>query len=202
MTVTCAEMKAIEKRADENGVNYYQMMENAGTAAFNRIMETTDADTFAVYCGKGNNGGDGFVIARLLMNAGKDVTVVLVDGEPKTTDAITNYNLIKDKVKTAELADADVIVDAIYGTGFHGKFREAGRKAADFINTSKAKVYAIDIPSGLSGDMTEEDEMPDIPVKADETISFHDIKPVHICEKAKPYLGKVTTVSIGIEHVL
>ena len=202
MMVTCQEMKDIEKRADANGVSYYQMMENAGTAAFNRIMETSDADSFAIYCGKGNNGGDGFVIARLLMNAGKDVTVVLVDGEPKTTDAITNYNLIKDKVKFAELADAEVIVDAIYGTGFHGSFREAGEKAARFINRSQAKVYAIDIPSGLSGDMTEDDEIPNIPVRADETISFHSVKPVHICEKVKEYLGTVTTVSIGIEHVL
>ena len=97
--VTCQRMKELERLTDEKGLSYYQMMENAGTCAFATIMQESDAkegNTAVVFCGKGNNGGDGFVVARMLCQSGVAVTVVLVDGEPKTEDAITNYKLLQE----------------------------------------------------------------------------------------------------------
>ena len=94
--VTCGQMKILEKRADAAGLSYYQMMENAGTAAFEKICEAYGREisgTKAIlFCGKGNNGGDGFVVARKLKEAGSDTTIVLVDGNPASEDAITNFN--------------------------------------------------------------------------------------------------------------
>ena len=165
--VTCAEMKELERRADEAGLPYLEMMENAGTEAFGYICEEEYdwLDGMLVFCGSGNNGGDGFVIARKATEYGCPATVILPCGEPKTPDAITNYRLIKDVVEVlipdedtdlTELLDpkGKVIVDSIFGTGFHGDPRGASKNAIKYINDLRHTnmIYAIDVPSGLPGD--------------------------------------------------
>ena len=147
--VTCGQMKILEKRADAAGLSYYQMMENAGTAAFEKICEAYGREisgTKAILvCGKGNNGGDGFVVARKLKEAGSDTTIVLVDGNPASEDAITNFNRLDPDVPIIDMTVTespfmkipgrqDILIDAIYGTGFHGKLRPNALKAAAFIN--------------------------------------------------------------------
>ena len=218
--VSCARMKELEKATDESGLSYYQMMENAGTIAANRITEITMATrqrphpssrqlTARIYCGKGNNGGDGFVVARILKQRGWDVNLVLVDGEPQTPDAITNYGLTKDlQIPAQELGAGqgettapDVVVDAIYGTGFHGRLREKGAAAAAEIADAKAagaKVFALDIPSGMGGDLEDESELDERCVRADVTITFHAKKKVHLQPFADAYCGQIITADIGI----
>ena len=221
--VSCARMKELEKAIDESGLSYYQMMENAGTIAANRITEITMATrqrphpssrqlTARIYCGKGNNGGDGFVVARILKQRGWDVSLVLVDGEPQTPDAITNYGLAKElQIPVQELDAAtaseevttapDVVVDAIYGTGFHGRLREKGAAAAAEIADAKAagaKVFALDIPSGMGGDLEDESELDERCVRADVTITFHAKKKVHLQPFAASYCGQIITADIGI----
>ena len=80
--------------------------------------------------------------------------------------------------------------------------RDRAKAAVDYINRSGRPVYAVDIPSGLSGDMTDNDRISDEPVRASYTIAFHDTKPVHTCSAAAPYLGEVITVSLGIEDAI
>ena len=105
--VSCDRMKELERATDASGLSYYQMMENAGTIAANRIVEITMATrkrphpserqlSARIYCGKGNNGGDGFVVARRLKEQGWSVELVLVDGEPVTPDAIENCRLTRE----------------------------------------------------------------------------------------------------------
>ncbi|NLP30486.1 MAG: NAD(P)H-hydrate epimerase [Clostridiales bacterium] len=203
-TVTCQEMKDIERRAAEGGLSYYQMMENAGTAAYSFIAKSQQlqAKKVLIFCGKGNNGGDGFVVARKLSLEGAIVTVLMVEGQPKTEDSIKNWKICLDmRIPIIEdLADykeeADIIVDAVYGTGFHGVLKDRVRRCTKYINKSKAKVYALDIPSGLNGDTGEADEDA---VVADYTIAFHSFKPVHIIEEAQKYCGENVCVDIGIE---
>ncbi|MCR5034871.1 MAG: NAD(P)H-hydrate epimerase [Clostridia bacterium] len=215
--VSCARMKDLEKATDESGLSYYQMMENAGNIAANRIIERTMATrerphpstrqlTARIYCGKGNNGGDGFVVARVLKQRGWDVQLVLVDGEPQTTDAITNYELTKELgIPVTGLGNAgaapDVVADAIYGTGFHGRLREKGAAAAAEIADAKAAgsvVFALDIPSGMGGDLTDESELDERCVRADYTITFHAKKRVHLQRFATQYCGEIITADIGI----
>ena len=217
--VSCARMKDLEKATDESGLSYYQMMENAGNIAANRIIEITMATrerphpserllTARIYCGKGNNGGDGFVVARVLKQRGWNVQLVLVDGEPQTTDAITNYGLAKElQIPVFDLGDAtfdsapDVVVDAIYGTGFHGRLREKGAAAAAEIADAKAAgsaVFALDIPSGMGGDLTDESELDERCVRADCTVTFHAKKRVHLQDFALAYCGEIITADIGI----
>ena len=205
MSVTAAQMKEIERRADERGLSYYQMMENAGTSAYRIICERyPHADEFIIFIGKGNNGGDGCVAARLAAKEGKEVILVKTEGDPVTPDAIANFGLLKDlpaevinldevqKIKPSENA---VIVDAIYGTGFHGSLRAQGAKACGLINSANKPVIALDVPSGVNCDTSE---AADGAVKADLTISFHAFKPVHENEAAKEYCGESVLADIGI----
>lgn len=230
--VTCGQMKLLERRADENGLSYYRMMENAGTCAASMIMEPiasyeVSADEthkrVYVFCGKGNNGGDGFVVARVLHDKGYQVTVVLVDGEPKTQDSITNLGLLRVRdIKILDMTennralmelkgDPDIIVDAIYGTGFKGNLKSNGLKAAIYINrytgnnsgegtANNVLVVSLDIPSGLGGDAVNKNLIDTNSVRADFTVTFHAKKPVHVQTFAEEYCGKILVADIGIDE--
>ena len=259
--VTCGEMKLLERRGDEAGLSYYQMMENAGTQAAKMIQaycemtgvkpdEGEDLGKAAaaapleyraevadrhkgtgfydipeaiekplrvmIFCGSGNNGGDGFVVARLLANAGFQVTVVLVSGDPKTQDARTNFQLLSDLPVSIITMDGmeedaleqgdmpDVLVDAMFGTGFHGIMRGNGLKAAEYINNCHEKhgkkVFALDIPSGLGGGQLKKKKIPCEIIKADYTITFHARKPVHMRRFAARYCGEILVADIGIDE--
>ena len=204
-TVTAAEMKALERAANENGLLYIQMMENAGRAAFAQLCRRLPGPArLLVVAGKGNNGGDGFVMARVAAKQGWQVQVLLAEGEPKTPDAITNFALLHDLPVTilptaAAAAPADAVVDALYGTGFHGTLRPAGRAACDLMNQQRqngALVLAVDLPSGINADtgaVTEE------AVQADLTVTFHRAKPLHYAPESAENCGEVVVADIGID---
>ena len=200
--VTVAQMKQIEKDADINGVSYYQMMENAGTAAYHILRQRVpDAKQLAVIAGKGNNGGDGFVIARLAAQDGLSVTVILAEGEPVTQDAKTNYALLRSLPVAIQSIDdvrditADVVVDALYGTGFHGELRPSGQRACALMQSSGAYLIALDLPSGLQADTGIAATGA---VKAQCTIAFDSYKQVHIAETARAFCGTVVLADIGV----
>ncbi len=175
--VTCAEMKAIEKAGDEAGVSYAEMMELAGTGAAKLMLsrlaekegEVRDLRA-VVFCGKGNNGGDGFVAARVLAEAGLRVMVVLVSGQPGTDLARAAFGRLPEEVQVLalddlgvsalmDLLDTKLVVDAMYGTGFHGEPDAAGDRALGYIDSlgRDALVVSLDLPSGLPGDLGTEE---------------------------------------------
>lgn len=205
--VTALEMKAIEKDAADEGMAYLDMMENAGKAAAHEII-----DSFApagkivlVAAGKGNNGGDGFVVARLLHEAGALVMVVLAEGIPVTTDAKTNFGrckelgieVLKFEPNVSELLfyGADLIVDAVYGAGFHRNLQKPMDAVLRAINNSEAKVIALDLPSGLNADTGA--HAPDA-VQADLTVAFARLKLAQTMPDGLRLCGKLTLVDIGI----
>lgn len=228
-TVTVAEMKEIEKIADAAGLSYYQMMENAGSGSYEIIRSRfPDIDSVVVFCGKGNNGGDGLVVARLAANDGMRVCVVMVEGKPVTADARTNFEKLPETVKVTEVNGVNglsyvnrkmagscassyvnrnepaddvssyvnpqaVIVDALYGTGFHGELRENGRLACDLMNSLGVPVVSLDIPSGCNADDRSACEGA---VTADVTIVFHAYKNVHFPPVKN--CGECVRVGIGI----
>ena len=209
--VTAAEMKRLEQQADAAGLSYRQMMENAGAAAAALALRAWPAaKSAAVFCGKGNNGGDGFVAARHLANAGLAVCLYLVEGEPVTTDAIYNCGLARemglpvlaaDALDEPEQADflqnADIILDGVYGTGFHGTLRPEGLAAARWMNEAPGRVLALDLPSGLEADSGTAAEGA---VQADLTVTFHAAKPCHRLAAAQ--CGRVEVADIGIGTAL
>ncbi len=204
--VTAAEMKALEKAADAHGLLYPQMMENAGRAAYRELVRCRPAPgRLLVVAGKGNNGGDGFVMARLAAADGWRVQVLLAEGEPQTRDAAANYALlpalpVELVTDAAAVRQADVVVDALYGTGFHGSLRPAGAAACAVMQAQRqagALVLAVDLPSGVHADTGE--AAPGT-VQADITVTFHAPKPAHA--RAAALCGQVIVADIGINAVL
>ena len=167
--VTAAEMREIDRATTENfGVPSLTLMENAGSAVARFVLlRYPDAPRVTVVCGKGNNGGDGVVAARKLHEAGREVTVALLASADETKgDArqmLKRLPLQPMSVRSAhELAklaslfrDTNLIIDAIFGTGFRPPLPELAARAVEFINESAASVISVDIPSGADADSFE-----------------------------------------------
>lgn len=169
--VTAEEMRRIDRRAiEELGIPGIVLMENAGAgviAVISDLYGPLEGLAVTIICGKGNNGGDGFVVARHLVNAGAEVEVFLLDKTNQVKgDAGTNLHIALDMgvevtpvVSEADLrpmvdsmAHADVIVDAIFGTGFIGPAEGLPARVIELINQSSVHVVSVDLPSGLSAD--------------------------------------------------
>ncbi|WP_456384207.1 NAD(P)H-hydrate dehydratase [Persephonella sp.] len=214
-------MKLLKARemafADENtikltGIPSLVLMENAGRTASQIILEKLSFSSAVVVAGGGNNGGDGLVIARYLLLAGRDVKVfILADTRKKLSeDNLKNleifesfggeaYLIGKDKLRKIikPIKDADLVIDAVFGTGFTPPVKGYRKKALEIINRYARKVVAVDVPSGLS---TDTGQIQGTHTKADITITFAAPKPVHVLYPACIYCGDVYVVDISIDR--
>jgi len=192
-SITPGEMRRIEEAAERLGVSRLMLMENAGKAVADFIAGRMDATgkRIVVVCGTGNNGGDGFVAARHLAAYGFEVRVFIVgsEGDVKSPEASHNLRVVlgmreslrvvtvsspsfTDELRSA-VEGADVIVDAIFGTGIRGELGEPHASVVDIINSSRAFRVAVDVPSGLdplTGRVCGR------AVRADVTVTFHRVK--------------------------
>ncbi len=205
-------MRAVDRWAiDQRGVPSLDLMERAG-AAVARTVERIAADgPVAVVCGKGNNGGDGLVVARLLRDAGRQVAVLcIVPTQEFSSDARENLDRLTgeaprlltdgakevlDQTGAEAIAAAAVIVDALLGTGFEGEPRGAMAAAIDAINASAAAVVSVDVPSGVSASTGV---VRGRAVRAAATVTFHAAKPGLWIRPGKVHAGALETVDIGI----
>lgn len=212
------EVRSVDRWAiEEVGLPGVVLMENAGRSCAEVAMEKLGGrktSRVCVFCGTGNNGGDGYVIARHLLNAGYEVRVVLCgDREKVRGDAQVNLDVLTALHATVEDLDpgqadaprrlaamaqgADVIVDAIFGTGLHGTLREDYRVLVDAINALDAPVLAVDIPSGLDCDTGQP---LGTAIRADWTVTFVAVKKGFVASAgARQYTGEVRVASIGVE---
>jgi hydroxyethylthiazole kinase-like uncharacterized protein yjeF len=212
--LTPDQMKEAENRVTfEAGISTQRLMENAGAAAARVIREEIDIIGIkcSVICGKGNNGGDGFVVARKLVEYGADVTVVLASEKPKTTDAfemlerlnILNIKILEIPIAYNSILDlikrSTVIVDAIFGIGFNGAVNHIHSKLINAINLSDATVFSLDVPSGVNALTGQVDS---ICVKADYTIVLAVPKPCHVTYPSASFCGKLITTDIGIPEYI
>ncbi|MGQ9649948.1 MAG: NAD(P)H-hydrate epimerase [Phycisphaerae bacterium] len=219
LRLTCAQCRAVDKYAiEELGIPGLVLMENAGRNAAD-LIETWLAERtgdrkrpsrVAVICGRGNNGGDGFVVARHLVHRGHEVWIDLAAEPAKlASDAAVNHSIVeKMGVPIRLLTDlsaiseasqhwrrADVIVDALLGTGFTGAVREPMAEVIRQVNAlSGPLVVAIDVPSGLDADTGQ---AAGEAVRAHQTITFLAEKSGYACKSARAYTGRITAVDIG-----
>ena len=207
--LSSAQMRALEDRCAEAGIREFTLMENAGRAAALAINGTipVKGKKCVVFCGSGNNGGDGFIVAAELKKLGAEVQVILCFDLPKGRTAREAY----EKAYAAEvpmvdlaispygceltMSGVDIVVDAIFGTGFHGELPARAKAACKMINSAIAAVFALDLPSGVETDSFRSDA--DC-VRADFTVVFDSLKPSHIMPLTAKLCGNICIVDIGI----
>ncbi len=211
--ISSSRMKAIDTNCAYLGMSTLQLMENAGAAVAQSVKERLGSGKVLFVAGRGNNGGDAFVAARHLAGIpGYLVKVILLgkDLDIGTEEALHNFSLLRfSRVQTLEIRDssqltaldwfseANLIVDAVFGTGIKGKIKEPESTAIDLINRERKAgktVIAIDIPSGLDPDGGDFDKA----VYADLTVTFHRMKAGLLTEQAKEHTGTVKVAEIGV----
>ena len=189
--------------AQDLGIPGGVLMERASVAMTEVILENFDAPRRAlVVCGGGNNGGDGFVIARELRRAGTEVAVLATKSEYKG-DARTNMEILENLNARfirrddfeEELRAADLVVDALLGTGFSGEVREDVAELIEKMNAAQAPVVAVDVPSGVDGSTGE---VAGTAIRADFTVCAHAAKAGCVISPGVEHAGEVAVVDIGI----
>ena len=207
-------MKLLEDMAEEIGISKLILMENAGLQLANIIQKQyskNKSKNILIVCGSGNNGGDGLVCARHLIQFADEITICLlnINGKLKTNEVKKNWNLIRGikKIKKMEIFQnknftkefeneinkSDIIIDALFGTGLHGKLNNQVAFIINQINKSEKSIVAVDIPSGLN---PLDGSIANDVIIAELTVTFHKSKTGLL--QREEITGEIITVDIGI----
>jgi len=210
-SITSREMRALELNAEYFGVSRLQLMENAGhNIALEIASRFKPNKSIAIFCGLGGNGGDGFVAARHLSSMGFKITVILAGNAKEISHKATLENwkalqFLEENISIHETYDsslmpeitAEIVVDALLGTGTKGKLRPPILQLVEKLNAMDAFRVAVDVPTGINADTGE---VLGKAVKANLTITFHKTKKG--LENAKDYVGKLVVKDIGLPKAL
>lgn len=213
--LSAAQMRALDEKTIEHyGVPSLVLMERAALAVCDEIMKNASADIkVGVFCGPGNNGGDGIAIARILHNRGVDVKAIMLGDTKKFSPQLrqeleiaSKYELCviypwnMDDDSVLELSklffDRDVLVDAMFGIGLTRGLAQGYEAAAQYMNQSGKKIVAVDIPSGYDTDSGK--LLGETAVKADVTVTFSYIKKGLLLGECKVNSGKIIVADVGI----
>ena len=200
------------------GIPGLTLMENAGRGVAEyaqRSFGPLRARNIFIFCGKGNNGGDGFVAARHLLNAGANVTVILMTSPRRlTSDALRNFKALDQirrsksdslvfkpysRLLLSKLPVPSLIIDALFGTGFTGKVVQPYAGAIEWINQQRVTVLSVDIPSGVDGTTGV---VENLAVRATHTVTFGLKKTGLLCNQGQDHIGDLSVLDIGIPAVV
>jgi len=197
--LTPDEMAEADRLTIAGGTPGLTLMENAGAAVADATAALTPQGRVTVVAGPGNNGGDGFVAARLLAERGYAVKVVLIgDADRLKGDARAAFERWRGPVAAASpdaLKDCDVIIDALFGAGLDRVVEGPPRAMIEAMNTGGVPVVAVDLPSGING---ASGAVMGAAVKATQTVTFFRKKPGHLLLPGRLHCGPVAVVDIGI----
>jgi NAD(P)H-hydrate epimerase len=210
--LTRAQSRELDRRATADyGIPSIVLMENAGRGCVDVLERLGINGPVVIVCGKGNNAGDGFVIARHLAIRGYDCRVILLcPADELRGDAAINFEILRksdaaiylvtDLETLEEFArGATWLVDALLGTGAVGEPRPPFDAAIDWFNAQPCKKLAVDVPSGLDCDTGQPAKHT---VRADHTCTFAALKTGFTQPAAKPFLGTVHVCDIGVPRQL
>jgi NAD(P)H-hydrate epimerase len=212
------QMREADRRTiEEIGIASIVLMENAGrqvVAVMEESLEDLNAMRVSVLCGRGNNGGDGFVVARILRERNIDIGIYLLGSAIDVKgDARTNLDVLRNlgadvveigdagawELHGSDVLAADVVVDALFGTGLNGPLTGLAETVVADLNASDVPVVAIDLPSGLSADTAE---VPGPAVDATLTVTLAAPKLPLVLPPAEGLAGALSVADIGIPHAV
>lgn len=212
--LTVEEMREVDKVAERvYGISSLILMENAGRGVAEEARKMLGSNKkCCIFCGKGNNGGDGFVAARWLINYGIEPRVFLI-GEKDEVKGIARTNLnillkLKEKVceidtaedlnRTREVIEStELIIDALLGTGVNGEVRGLAKQVIELLNQSGKPILSIDIPSGLAADTGRPCG---VAVKATRTVTCFLPKKGFSSPSSTQYIGVLTIADLGVPY--
>jgi NAD(P)H-hydrate epimerase len=215
MYLTCAESRELDRRATEEfGIPSIVLMENAGRNMAELLVLLGVRGSVVVCCGKGNNGGDGFVIARHLDIRRVPVQVLLFcPPEELTGDAATNCRIVQkaaipltvppatleDQTLRGLLLGAEWIVDALFGSGLRGPVRSPFDRVIEVMNSSLARILAVDVPSGLDSDTGQP---LGATIRGQHTATVVAPKQGFASPASRAWTGEVHVIDIGLPRAL
>jgi len=203
--------KADKATIKKNGITSIDLMEQVGTLCFQWLHSRLQGQNIKihVFCGIGNNGGDGLVIARHLHQNGYNVNCYIVNfGDKRSIEFLTNYNLFKEIAEWPlvinhendfpEISFEDIVVDAIFGIGLTRKIGGFTKKLIQYINNTKVFTLAIDFPSGLFGDKSVSKK--ETVLRAEHTLTFQTPKLAFLLPENKNYMNTWEVIDIGLDE--
>jgi len=195
--LSVAEMAAADALSLDAGVRSLDLMERAGRAVASAILDRWPVGRAAVLCGPGNNGGDGYVVARLLADAGWQVRLGSLAAALKGDAAINanRWNRTPEPFTPELISGSDVIVDALFGAGLSRALDGAALDMVAAMNASGIPIAAVDMPSGIDGDSGQ---VLGAAPKAQLTVTFFRKKPGHLLFPGRRYCGELLLADIGI----
>lgn len=216
--ITAKQMNKIDRQThDVYGIPTIILMENAGSAVARAALEMVPRKAHpvaSIFCGKGNNGGDGFVAARHLINKGWKSHVYLLGKVGQLTgDARTNFNILTkmgQKIREiislkplkkigSSLTKVDLIIDAIFGIGLNGLVREPQKSIILLLNSTKKPILSVDVPSGLDATTGK---IHGVCIQAARTVTFALPKHGFFKGQGPEFIGQLSTADIGIPKEL
>jgi ADP-dependent NAD(P)H-hydrate dehydratase / NAD(P)H-hydrate epimerase len=197
--LTVAQMGEADRRTIEAGTPGFVLMQRAGAAVAEALQARWSPRKTVVLCGPGNNGGDGFVVAKALADKGWEVAVAL-DGEPgalrgDAAEAAHAWGGEIGSLSLASLTGATLVVDALFGAGLSRPLSKPVAEILRAAETSGAPLVAVDLPSGLPGDAAAP---LDYAPRCALTVTFHRRKLAHVLEPARGFCGEVVVADIGL----
>lgn len=203
--LTTKQMSLAEKNSAKFGVSLSELMDNAALALskeITKIAYNKNLKNVLILVGNGNNGGDGLVCANTLISNSLNVKIVLAQGEPKSELAKTAFsnlsktaNIIPINDAVAQIEWSDIIIDAVFGTGFHGNLPDEITNLFKKVNESNSVKIACDLPSGVNA---KNGFVSDGTVECDFTVCFHALKLGLLLSPAKEFCGEIKICDIGI----
>ena len=195
--LTVAEMTAADRAAVDRGQTTVELMERAAAAVALAVATRFEPRATVILAGPGDNGGDGYVVARRLRELGWPVRVEALAG-PKTAAATQAAELWGGPVEplNERIGDEELVIDALFGAGLNRPLTAEPARLAHRLHASPGRVVAVDVPSGVAGDTGR--PLNGVSFRAVLTVTFHRRKPAHVLEPGRDLCGEVVVADLGL----